>query len=275
MRNGIILIILFSLFSSCSENKIDEGLMINHTEQFELNVLEKSRIFFGHKSVGYNIIDGIRDLMKETMNENINIIELDQNQSLPEYFFLHTEVGNNGEPDKKCDDFLNILSMDLLNHLDIALLKFCYVDVQAQSDVQKIFNYYKMTMDTIKKKYPNLKLVHVTVPLSILQTGLKATLKKIIGREVGGFSANVKRNQFNDLLKEHYKNEPIFDLAKIESTYPDARRESFKHSGQLYYALIPEYTNDGGHLNKIGRRLAALELIRVLSKVIQMEVKND
>jgi hypothetical protein len=217
MRNVILFIILVSFFTSCSEHKVDKDLIMNHTEKVNLEVLQKSRIFFGHKSVGYNIIDGIKDLMNEAQKNNINIIEFDQNQNLPEYYFLHSQVGNNGEPDKKCDDFLNILNMDMLNQLDVAFLKFCYVDVQAQSDVQTIFNYYKITMDSVQKEYPDLRLVHVTIPLTILQSGWKATLKKIIGREVSGFSANIKRNQFNDLIREHYHNEPpiLMEVEKV------------------------------------------------------------
>jgi hypothetical protein len=263
-----------SIFFSCSQNKVDEGVVVDGTVKSNLKVLGKSKIYFGHQSVGYNILNGIQDLLNEANNKNVNIIELKEDQKLPKCYFLHSQVGNNKEPDKKCDDFLNVLNKAFIKDLDIAFLKFCYVDVQGQSDVQAIFNYYKTTIESIQKKFPNLKLVHITIPLSTLQTGWKAVLKRLIGREVGGFTANIKRYQFNKMLKEHYKNESIFDIAKIESSHPDGSRESFKQSGQIYYALIPEYTNDGGHLNKIGRRLAAIELIQVLSKVINMEVKN-
>jgi hypothetical protein len=267
MHNFVMLSLAVSIFFSCSQNKVDEVFIMNSTVKSNLKVIEKSKIYFGHKSVGYNIIDGIKDLLIKA-NNNINIIELNEDQKLPEYYFLHSQIGNNREPEKKCDDFLNFLNKNFMKDLDIAFLKFCYVDIQDQSDVQVIFDYYKSIVESIQKKFPNLTLVHITIPLTTLQTGWKAAIKKLIGREIDGYSSNIKRYQFNQMLQEHYKNEPIFDLAKIESTYPDGSRESFKHSGKTYYALISEYTNDGGHLNKIGRRLAAIELIQVLSKVI-------
>ncbi len=57
----------------------------------------------------------------------------------------------------------------------------------------------------------------------------------------------------------------IFDLSKVESTYLDGSRESFEKDDGTYYALSPDYTYDGGHLNELGRKLAAKELIRVLA----------
>ena len=78
---------------------------------------------------------------------------------------------------------------------------------------------------------------------------------------------NVKRNEYNALLKSEYEGkDPILDLAAVESTYPDGKRESFEHDGKVVYALIPGYTYDGGHLNEIGRYRAANELLKVLSE---------
>ena len=54
-----------------------------------------------------------------------------------------------------------------------------------------------------------------------------------------------KAEQFNELLiKEYDGKEPVFDLAEIESTRPDGRRETFTKDGKTYYSLIPDYTYD-------------------------------
>ena len=37
--------------------------------------LSQKKIYFGHQSVGFNIIDGIKDLMKENPQIKLNIIE--------------------------------------------------------------------------------------------------------------------------------------------------------------------------------------------------------
>jgi hypothetical protein len=70
------------------------------------------------------------------------------------------------------------------------------------------------------------------------------------------------------LLIDKYKNvDPIYDLAKIESLYPDSGRSSFRHKGKKYFSLARQYTYDGGHLNETGRYLVAKELLKVLSEI--------
>lgn len=59
----------------------------------------------------------------------------------------------------------------------------------------------------------------------------------------------------------------IFDLAKIESTYSDGSRETFTAQGQTYYSLIPDYTDDGGHLNEAGRKKVSEQLLLFLSNL--------
>ena len=70
---------------------------------------------------------------------------------------------------------------------------------------------------------------------------------------------------FNEILKRTYRDDPIFDLAEAESMHPDGTRETFEHEGKQYYALIDDYTDDGGHLNEIGRKIAAEQLIHTLA----------
>ncbi|MCK5076580.1 MAG: hypothetical protein KAR38_09400, partial [Calditrichia bacterium] len=75
--------------------------------------------------------------------------------------------------------------------------------------------------------------------------------------------------EYNELLKETFKDEPVFNLAKVESTYPDGSRESFTQNGKTYYSLIRNYTYDGGHLNELGRQIAAKELMKVLAEAVK------
>ena len=70
---------------------------------------------------------------------------------------------------------------------------------------------------------------------------------------------NINRNQFNEILRKEYEGKaPIFDLAKIESTYPD---------GKTSYSMVPDYTYDGGHLNETGRKKAAEQLLVLLANI--------
>ncbi len=80
---------------------------------------------------------------------------------------------------------------------------------------------------------------------------------------------NARREEYNDLVRSRYANDYIFDLAKVESTYPDGRREFIEQNGKKYYSLINGYTDDGGHLNKTGRTIAAVELLKTLATALQ------
>ena len=63
--------------------------------------------------------------------------------------------------------------------------------------------------------------------------------------------------------------EPLYDLAKIEATYPDGKVLSYSRHGKIQYTLIPTYTNDGGHLNEKGRRIAAAQLLILLADLAE------
>ncbi len=233
--------------------------------------LAQKRIYFGHQSVGFNIVDGIKDIMNENNNIKLDIIETDT----PEYnrpAFVHSRVGKNKDPNSKCDAFRDIVVKIIGEKADIAFMKFCYVDILEESDVQAIFNYYKKTMAELQTRYPELKIVHVTSPLRALPDGfvprIKTQIKKLINQPIQTEEHNIKRNEFNRLLLQEYDGkQPIFDLAKAESTHPDGRREIFTKNGVSYYSLVSDYTHDRGHLNEKGRKMAAEQLLIYLAQM--------
>jgi hypothetical protein len=230
--------------------------------------LSQKKIYFGHQSVGFNIINGIKDVMKENHQIKLNIMETRKSEDLNSPIFAHTGIGKNEDPRSKTDDFVNIMDQGFGNKVQIAFSKFCFVDIVPGTDVNGLFNDYKSKFATLKNKYPNVVFVHWTVPITTLQTGPKAFIKKIIGRPLSGYDDNIKREQFNAMLRKEYSGkEPVFDLAAIESTKPDGSRLSFIKNGLTGYALVPEYTDDGDHLNEKGRKFVAEQLLIFLSKL--------
>ena len=104
----------------------------------------------------------------------------------------------------------------------------------------------------------------MTAPLTVVPTGLKTSLKKLLGRGEPDKAANVKREAFNTHLREKY-GRLVYDLAALESALPTGERAAFEMNGKTAYALQPEYTEDGGHLNAEGRRFVAAGLIQFLA----------
>jgi len=258
--------------TSCSGGKMEPNKVtlpsIKDVPAEAWQKLAQKKIYFGHQSVGNNILDGVRDVMKENPQVKLNIVELSKLNDFDKPFFAHSGVGKNEDPRSKCEDFADILDQKIAGKADIAFFKFCFVDVVPNTDVNKLFAAYKETLVSLKEKYPKVTFVHLTVPLMAAQTGPKVWIKKIIGRAIGGYEDNIKREQFNAMIiKEYSGKEPIFDLARIESTAPDGSRAIFEKDGKTYPRMVPEYTNDGGHLNELGRKIVAEQLLIFLSNL--------
>ena len=51
----------------------------------------------------------------------------------------------------------------------------------------------------------------------------------------------------------------------METTWPDGQRLVVEKEGKGFLAMVPLYTDDGGHLNGTGRLEAAEQLLDVLA----------
>jgi hypothetical protein len=233
-----------------------------------------ARVCFGHRSVGANILEGVRDLQDGLELPLIRIVEFGaDDRSDGSGILLSAKVGRNEDPASKCEDFRRILG-ELRGRVDVALLKFCYVDIGDGSDPREIFNVYSHTLGDLKRTYPDITFVHVTAPLRTVDRGPGVWVRESLGRRNRAKHANVRRGEFNRLLKQRYSGEQIFDLADCESTYPDGRRESFSLNGVRHDALVPAYTNDGGHLNVVGRKYVAAAFIHAIAEALANRTRD-
>ncbi len=266
--------VLSALVAACqgygTTTKGDNDSMLSTVSQSQWQELSTKRIFFGHQSVGYNIVEGLNDILRENPQIRVKVVETSDPKTFDAPLFAHAPIGENYDPRSKVDAFVAMMDQGLGNKVDVAFFKFCYVDIMEGADVQKIFDYYVEKMGYLKQKYPKTKFIHVTVPLTIVQTGSKALIKQLIGRSPDGYSDDVKRNEYNDLLRKHYSGkEPVFDLAKAESLRPDGKYATFLQNGKIFDYLPQEYTSDGGHLNKKGMQRVAQHLLLFLTNLSQ------
>lgn len=180
---------------------------------------------------------------------------------------MHTLVGKNEEPLSKIADFEAALE-HVAPRAQVAFFKFCYVDFDEKSDAEAVFSAYRDFVARVQAKYPNMKWVHVTVPLTVVQRGVKAWLKqKILGRAPWGAAENAVRERFNALMRSQFSGEALFDLAALESTKRDGTGEFFEYEGKMVPALVPEYSDDGQHLNEGARLRVAEALLLFLAKL--------
>ncbi|MBT3275384.1 MAG: hypothetical protein HN368_19670 [Spirochaetales bacterium] len=237
-----------------------------------LQNLSKKTIFFGHQSVGFNIIDGIERVLKNDGRISIPIMESTNAKDFSPPVFLHFRAGVNTKPESKIKAFENAIKSGIGDLIDIAFLKFCYIDFDLSTNVGALFSTYQKTIASLQTNYPDIEFIHFTAPLTTIQKGPKAWVKKILGRAPYGVQENIKKQEYNELLRKTYSGkEPIFDIAKIESTTPNGSRITKENNGEIYYALNPDITNDGGHLNETGSALVAAELLKMLSEIDPQE----
>jgi hypothetical protein len=238
----------------------------------QLAVVANHRVFFGHQSVGGNILDGFRDLSKVTG------VPIEPIEWQPGFDFsqagrtglVHALNGQNEDPVSKIDAFAKTIESGVGDHAEVAFFKFCYIDFKADTDVDQVFERYQSTMSRLKASYPKTTFAHMTVPLTVTQRGVTGTVKRLLGKGAWGESENWVRERFNRKLRATYEGkEPLFDLALLEATDPNGGLASFTWEGQSVPRLVDGYAYDGQHLNETGRRYVAARLSTFLAALLE------
>lgn len=233
----------------------------------EWEKLSQKTIYFGHQSVGSNVIDGITEIIEKNDFIVLDIKNAEDVQASDEAYFAHSDVGENGDIDSKLEDFSKNIRNSFGSKADLAFLKLCFWDVRKNTNVDEVFDNYKKTIADLKNEYPDVVFVHFTVPLMSYSSGFIANLKRMIKPNNNDLD-NIKRNEINRLIVNEYSGkDPLFDIALIESTLPDGTRAIFSSGGKDYYYLPDVYTDDGGHLNEQARKYVAEQLLITLARL--------
>lgn len=230
----------------------------------EWDTLAARRVVFGRQSVGLNILNGVQALAAEAQ---VSLAITEARAPSGAAGIVHFKVGRNGDPQAKIDDFAAVMaSMEAGadRQANLALMKLCYVDISPATDVRRLADQYGETLDRLAAQFPRTTFVAVTAPLTTVQSGLKARVRKLLGRTPDGLAANARRTEFNELLRERYGRQGrLFDLARCESESGAPER----YQGQTVETLDPALTSDGGHLNALGARLVATRFVKFLAAV--------
>lgn len=228
--------------------------------------LAERRLFFGHQSVGGNLIEGVTELLRDNPAIPLRVVETKDPAQMTAPAIYHAHVGANFDPDSKLADFARVSSS--LADSSTALLKFCYVDIDAKTDPAELFGRYRRAIDSLRAAHPQLTIVHVTLPLQE-DAGTVVYWKSVIRRQHTPYrTLNAIRARYNELLRAAYEGkEPVFDLAHFESLLPDGSIAAVSFRGDTVPFLAKEWTYDGGHLNEAGRRRIAQAFLVTLAKL--------
>lgn len=264
--NILFLLSLLVLTGSCSKSeKISDINLNSMITKDKLTSLPGKRVYFGHQSVGSNIIDGIKNSIIE--NEELNFIkivtfdeylQMDSTENDNSFYLVHSNIGRNAFPMLKLSDFAE--KIDSLKNIDAAFMKFCYVDITRETDIENLYGNYLETMSTLKIKYPKIRFLYFTAPITARENPVFALLKGILRRPD---DMNKNRNRFNKLIRQT-ENINLFDLAFLESH--DKTTTQLKDGKEF---LLKKYsTEDGGHLNSIGSKVMGMLLLVKINETL-------
>jgi hypothetical protein len=231
--------------------------------------LAGKRVFFGHKSVGYNILEGVDDIVRENPKIQLKIFDLERSQSIDQPGIYHKQIGRNTRPLSKLKAFRKEMESSADRPFDIALMKFCYVDLVDGDDPEALFEQYQTTMSEVENLFPETTIIHSTVPIEAVNPNLKRVVKEriksLIGRP-GVVEKNWVRQRYNDSLRATYEAGAwVFDIALAEASAPDGTVSFTTRESQKVFLMDGRYSTDGGHLNDVGRRRVAEQFLVVLA----------
>ena len=243
-----------------------QGSVVSAITPDDLAVVARTKVFFGHQSIGMNVLGGVAGVYA---GHDISspAIGQDASQAGQEGGFIrHAFIGENGEPLLKIRDFDAKMRSGVGDEVDVAMMKLCYADIADDTDVGALFAAYRKTLANLERDFPGITFVHVTVPL-MTEQGLLSMLKsRLTGATGNGPAANAARERLNALFRQEYAGRHCFDLAAIESTAPDGSRAVGTYQGQHYFRLYDGYASDSGHLNDAGARVAASAWLKTLAQ---------
>jgi hypothetical protein len=263
-------LILAAVGLPVSPGTMAETTAMNSQLRADLDAVRGGRILFLHHSVGRNILEGLARIDAEAGGGKLRVATVDEAATLQGAVIIDAGGGRNTDPKSKMDAFAALLrAAGPRLRPDVAFMKLCYVDFNPSTDVDDVFAHYQRTLEALKREFPGVRFAHVTVPLTGYPTELRWRLRRLVGMEVWSDASNAKRAAYNAKLAAAFGGDPLFDLARVESTAPDGHRTLFEHAGARLPALDPRYSDDDGHLNALGQQVAGTAAIQFIADAMK------
>lgn len=232
-------------------------------------------IFFGHQSVGRDMMHGVARVLDAHPEIPLRVVSADGPEDVGGTAFIDARIGRNRAPESKSAAFLEWVRAMGDRPGALAMYKFCYVDVNADTDPARLFADYQATIEEARRRHPGLLILHMTLPLHTADEGMGERIRTVLGFPTQT-RLNAIRNRYNELLLQTYGGrDPVFDLALLESTRSDGSRAFTRYRGENVYMLAPEWTYDGGHLNDSAKYRAAERLLVFLAQVASAQSATD
>src|SRR5262245_20344342 len=113
-----------------------------------LEQLADSRVFFAHQSVGDNLLNGVASLQSNT-GPRLRLVDLKKESHGADDLravFAHARLGQNGDARGKTAAFVSAVEAGIGRTFDIVFQKYCFVDIDASTNVTAVFDNYRQSM---------------------------------------------------------------------------------------------------------------------------------
>lgn len=223
----------------------------------ELATLAGVAIYFGHQSVGGQLMDAVATLLAGNAGPEPTLLAAPEASQIDPGDWAHAYIGQNQAPLTKLDAFRAALSGPIGGRVQIAFVKLCYVDAYstAAESPSGLFASYQGMVAAVQAERPGVRLVHVTMPLVT-----------VAAESSDGWASNARREAYNDLLRRAYGAQ-VFDLALLEATDPTGAVVVNPASGAR--GMYAGWSSDGGHLNAAGAARIGRALVAHLSSTLR------
>ncbi len=242
------------------------AIVINHNTvnaalipQSYLDLAAQKNVVFDHHSIGGNIMTGMSTLQSQNPARYSFVPQF---APPSDWFTTHHGTGVNiGEfqdgdnyyPETKIAGFDSTIRGGVGNVVNIAFMKFCFLDIYDDAaNGLSTWNSYSAMMTNLMAAYPNTRFLWVTDPLE--QTLSSAYI-------------NHEKSLFNTALRQYVQTNGgvLYDLADIESHDPNG---NLIVDSQGYEALYSGYAQtQDHHLNSVGQQRTASALWWVLARL--------
>lgn len=271
IRKPLVVAFAAAMLAGCTQKSPESVQVPIDQVAADLKTVATARVFFGHQSVGRNLLAGVQALATEA-GVPLRIEEVKAGESPEGPGLFHSNIGENGAPDGKIAQFAASVAGSAGPAYDVAVLKLCYVDLDEGSNEQSpvaLFKRYEESVKSLSEQRPQTALIHATMPLTSDPPGWKTTLKRWLGKSTWTDDANRRRAEYNQQLRQRFVAGDTFDIARIEATRPDGSVSSFTFGGDEIETMYGGYTHDGGHLTEAARRHMAAAFLHTLADSVR------
>jgi hypothetical protein len=236
-----------------------------------LRAIAARRVLLAHASLGQAMAAGVQHFVDTMDGVGVRVMRgvPPSDDRMAAIIALDHAAGTDAR--NQAAAFADAVTATLGSSGGIALFGYTASDVTETTDVDALFAAFRAATRDIEWLSPRVQFVPMTIPLTCSgEPTITRLVTRSLGRDVD-FERNRRRNRFNRLLIDDFAgSNPVFDLARLQSTRPDGTR-AFEFDGhELVYSLASEYTNADGGLNDAAQRMLAEQLLVFLAGMTPM-----